>query len=175
MSVLNRFPRGFLDLVGSISQGKAPPQYVDAVAPTLDMNELYLGSVLGIAGIDFTHSNAGSSDSVTVPDGEVWLVRGFSVFQLSLASTGRIERWQVQLGNPPLSDESLVGLQKSVTLWVSKELATATGGQGDADAILLPEPLALHAGAVLNFRILQRDALAARTTLCRVMMHILKS
>lgn len=175
MSVLNRFPRGFLDLVGSISQGKAPPQYRDEVLPTLEMGELYLAQTLGTAGIDFLHSAAGTSQNIVVPQNEVWLVRAFSIYQLSLGGVARFERWQVQASGFPKSSSVGVVSQKDVILWTSRKLDTTIAADGDSDAFVFPVPLALHAGASLNWRIVQRDASAARTTLVRVAMHILKT
>lgn len=176
MSVLNRVPRGFLDLMGSISQGRNPPQYVDAVSPIVDVRALYLGSVLGVCAIDAAHTARGQSFPMVQGDNELWLLRGLSCRVLAYTAANNYEKWEVGLQRPVLEAENNAVAGAAPLIWTSDTLAPgANFVDGDSDSIVFDEPIVLQPGVGLVWHIIQRDNLPNRTTELRAMVEILQA
>lgn len=73
---INRFPDGLLALLDLKSRGNTPAILADTVSPTIDMLGFYeLGETLGWSQNAGTLSSGNTVAPVTVPAGEVWLVR----------------------------------------------------------------------------------------------------
>lgn len=78
MGKLFRTPEGFLDLTGQRVGGRYPQEVSDVVAPTLDISAIVGGRLLAVeTGASLT-SGIGDNIQLTVPDNEVWLLRGVS-------------------------------------------------------------------------------------------------
>ncbi len=175
MSVLNRIPRGFLDLMGSITQGRNPSAYVDAVAPVVDISKLYLGNVLGAYGIDASHAAFGNSFSMDQGTDEVWLLRGLSARNISSASVAYYESWEVSLARPGVFAENNEVAGAAPIIWSTKKMLATAVGRGYSDAIVFDQPIVLMPGVNLTWRIMDRDAGGARTTELRAMLELLKA
>jgi len=112
--------------------------------------------------------------TLPVPQSEVWLVKGCSVTSVLTLATS-FEKWGVQLsGLPRRSDESAPGLNDAY-VWASETLSTTIAAQRSADAVTFPVPFVLLPGNGLNFRLMQRDAGAARITEIAAFVAVLRS
>lgn len=78
MSQITRLPWGLQKFLGSQNQGDNPSDLAQVVAPTLDMGEFF--SVETEKWFTQTQSafSSPTTQSITVPDGEIWLVNGWS-------------------------------------------------------------------------------------------------
>jgi hypothetical protein len=73
---INRFPEGLLALLDLKSRGNTPSDLSDVVQPGLDMLPFYeLGQQLQWVNANAAAAVGPAVAPVTVPDGEVWLVR----------------------------------------------------------------------------------------------------
>lgn len=106
------FPSGLLDLLGSQNFGEAPKLFGDQVVPTLECLELYLATKNAVVfnagtGAVANGQNTGASYMLTVPQGELWLVRCVSALLLTAAGeavTGEVwissQGGTMVVGNP---------------------------------------------------------------------------
>lgn len=80
--IISALPKGFLDLLGLQNFGENPRQLADAVAPVIDLLELFLANKLGSIGQNLTTPVAGfnSLPNLTVPVGEVWIPKALCAF-----------------------------------------------------------------------------------------------
>lgn len=87
MSRLAGFPTGLLSLLQSQSFGEAPKEMADAIAPTVELAELYLltQQVAAIGSVALPAN--GVNVALTVPQGEVWRVAYGGAFCLTGAGT----------------------------------------------------------------------------------------
>jgi len=170
---VNKYPTGFLDLLGAKTQGKTPPDFSEVLAGTVPLEEFYLADALSGVREDANHGGP-SVFTLPVPQSEVWLVKGCSVTSVLTLATS-FEKWAVQLsGLPRRSDESAAGLNDAY-VWASQTLATTVAATRDADAVTFPVPFVLLPGNGLNFRLMQRDAGAARITEIAAFVAVLRS
>jgi len=143
MGVLYRTPEGFLDLTGQRVGGKYPQAVSDAAVPVLDVTGLLNGRLLASEGGISLSTNVGDEVSVTVPDNEVWLVLSVGV-EFDVVSIGFDAVFKLYLrslpGSTAPSNKFLLG---AIDYGLNKLDATAILG----DAILLPQPVCVPAGA----------------------------
>lgn len=176
MSIINRIPKGFLDLLGSVTQGKTPPQYVDAVAPVVDIRALYLGQTMSTFGIDMPHSVAGNSFTISLDETETWLLRGLSVANLGLPLATAFERWEARAGPwPRIPINQNTAHSQTPRLWTSRTLSTTIVGQGDSDAVVFSQPIVIHPGTDITFGVIQRDAGGVRVSSAFALIELLRS
>lgn len=91
MSRLSGFPQGLLGLIGSVTFGNNPKELSDAVVPTVDIADLFelstqvvISDVLNpVPGTGFRQG----TPAITVPTGEVWHVKDFSVIAITPAAS----------------------------------------------------------------------------------------
>ena len=76
MGRIQRYAEGFLSLVGNKIGGREPTQLSDVVVPSVDMTQLLLGRTLSVEVVTMATSAYGDTQEMTVPDNEVWLLRG---------------------------------------------------------------------------------------------------
>lgn len=163
MGQINAIPKGFLDLFNAQQQGKTPPQYVDALAPVVDMTEFYLANYLGAHQVDANHAGA-SVFTVTVPDGEVWLLRNLGLLS-NLTTTAMWEDWYFTAARFPRASSVSTAVPDPVAgLWATRLTRVAASNHRQSDGFTLPTPLLCQAGTILHARLVYRDALAARIT-----------
>jgi hypothetical protein len=98
---IQRFPKGLLDWLGMKGNGDTPHTLSEMLATTMDVGQLYLldrqVSIIGNTPNISTDSFGGAATTAfTVPPGELWLVKNYSVFKLPAfpAATG----WTTTLG-----------------------------------------------------------------------------
>jgi hypothetical protein len=168
MGQVNRVPSGFLDLVGSQSQGQTPPLYSDALSPVVDLRELYLAQTLSQQCETKAHVAFGATQDFTVPAGETWLVRSVSWYAV-LPLTGT-ERWAWSILRPARGTTGAAVIQETY-LYASALKSVAINNQMMADAYYFPHPIALLNGTILRATILERDAGAVRNTNVSVLMN----
>jgi hypothetical protein len=85
MSRIAGFPTGLLDLVGSQNFGVNPKEMVESISPTIDLGQFFLASKLLVGfnpGTDIVANGANTAKtfSLTVPAGELWIVKALSLF-----------------------------------------------------------------------------------------------
>lgn len=176
MGVINRNAQGFLDLVDAQTQGKSPPAFVDAVAPTVDLAQFYLADTLGYFSGETNHTAPGVINSQFVGDNEVWRVRGLSC-EMPNASTAMAEQWAVRLSQPPRVPENMdPAVAPSPYIWMTGVdlMGTTTAARDVVRSIWFPEPLVLLPGNGLLWQLLQRDAGAIRATRCMAILDVLR-
>lgn len=174
MGQINSIPKGFLDLFNAQQQGKTPPAYVDAVAPIIDMSELYLGNYLSGHQIDAVHAGT-SVYTVEVPDGEVWLLRTLGVGS-NITSAAWIEDWWFTMSRfPRVSDVATAVPDPVLGLWSCRLSQVLTSAHVQSDGIVLPSPVIVQAGTILHARLVTRDATGARTTSLTWGFNVLKA
>jgi len=162
MGQVNRIPNGFLDLLGVQSLGRNPPLFSDAVSPTVDLTEYYSAQTLSSHTEDFTHTAADQQVVVFVPEGETWLLRGFSVYTTPLGSVSESEDWSFMVQN--LARGSTGGATSEPVLWNTGRLSPIIANNKVAAAFMLPAPLMMTSGSVTKARLTQRDATPVRAT-----------
>ena len=175
MGVINRAAQGFLDLVDAQTQGRSPPAFVDAVAPTVDLSQFYLADVLGYYDSEENHTGPGVINTMTVGDDEIWRVRGLSV-EMPNASSAAAEQWAVRLSRAPRQPENTPISDGSPWIWMSGVdlMGTTTSARDVVRAIWFPEPLVMLPGNALLWELLQRDGGAIRASRCFAVLDILR-
>lgn len=168
----NRIPSGFLDLIGAETGGKNPPIYADFVQPSVELLELYAAQTLANVNETIAHTAAGTPLTITVTEGETWLLRSCSV--LTTMPAASFERWSVRIRRVPRGD--IAQLNGFPDIWTSRMLVpNAVGLQQDHDSFYLPTPLACLAGTEIEFILAERDALASRTSRCQLLLNRLET
>lgn len=167
----NRIPFGFLDIVGAETGGKNPPFYSDELSPSVDVTELYLQHTL--AGIRTTGSQAIVGDQINflVPEAETWILRACSFRTAAVAAMTEV--WEFSFTRLPRSDITVGAFP---IFWTSTRSRTAPPLLGEflEDSFFFPAPVALPSGTNLNATVIERDALAARTTLIQYLVDVLR-
>jgi len=172
MGQVNRIPSGFLDLLGVESLGRNPPLFSDAISPIADLTEFYAGQTLSIHTEDFVTSAAQQQVVVRVPSEETWFLRGVSVQCTTLLPTTMWEQWSFVCQD--LARNSTGGATAEHTLAVSPLLLNQGGATGVQPqwGFYFPQPgLAFTSGSIIKARIIERDALAGRTTACNFLIN----
>lgn len=178
MGVINRTAQGFLDLVDAQTQGKSPPAFVDAVAPTVDLSQYYLAEVLGYFGSQTVHGGIGVINTQAPSENEIWRVRGLSI-RAFFTSVSQAEQWGVRLSRAPRIPENDPGNDQSPFIWETGGpdnyfMTTTTANRTVGRAIWFPEPLILLPGNALLWELLQRDGGAGRATECTAILDVLR-
>lgn len=154
MGRIQRYAEGFLSLVGNKVGGREPTQLSDVVMPMVNMTELLLGRTIAVE-LDTVaaNTNYGASMTLTVPDNEVWLLKGVSWAVLTAAAADRVNI-HVYLTNLPESsspaDEAIIladdmlggGFQVIHTL---------------SRAVTFDTPFVLPAGAQIGYEVIDTN------------------
>lgn len=151
MPIINRIPRGFLDLLGVQAQGRNPPQYANVVAPVVDLSSLYLAETLSSVHRNVQHV-LNSVTNTGVPAGETWILVSIGVSEFHIGIT-EFAVVRFALDNQPRTE---VGTAPAV-IAVTDPLTTTIANQIASHAILMTQPLVLHSGTVIESTIIQRD------------------
>jgi len=143
MGVLYRTPEGFLDLTGQRVGGRYPREVSDSAVPVLDVTGLLNGRLLASEGGISLTSAIGDEVAITVPDNEVWLVLSVGL-EFDPGNVGFDVVWKFYLRSLPGSTAPVNKFMLGEISYAENKLA-ATALLGDA--ILLPQPVAVPAGA----------------------------
>lgn len=73
-----RRPNGLLDLLLTQQQGRSPRELGDIVTPVIDMQHFYETDRLTTAGMTITVTASNTSNTLTIPSGEVWNLKAWS-------------------------------------------------------------------------------------------------
>lgn len=145
MGIVNRYPRGFLSLLDSQTQGQAPAQAGESISPTLEMLP-FLGAAKGYrieqdnGGV---HNVAGPGHAnIQVPVDEFWLLYAVSVDCFAQDAGSGAVRPTIQLFNP--SDPT-----RPLTLSNSGSALLTVAGQWFSQTFQSPTPLPLNSGAII--------------------------
>lgn len=87
MSVINRQPVGWLGFLGIKNFGKNPQNVPAVLAPTWDLEGLYLASEVRYASNVAAGIAAGNTIVHTAPQGEIWAVLQYGFFVGTLAAS----------------------------------------------------------------------------------------
>lgn len=172
MAKVNKVPAGFLDLLGAKTQGKTPPNFSEVLAGVVEMGEFYLADSLSGVRADVNHGGEGVIQSFTVPEGELWLVRGFSINTVLPALTS-YEDWVVGFGRLPRASSETAFGESSGWVWAPDTMTTPEAGARAFVATTLPQPYLLLPGININFRLNARDADPARISEFAVICSVL--
>jgi len=147
VGIVQRTPEGLLDLVGTSVGGRYPTGFSDTVAPTLDISELLRGRILANEGqIVAADSSLGATATITVPEGQVWLLYNVSVTCVRGTATQRVA-YKIILRNLPGSTAPAneVPLLQTQMPAVANQATAEIGFTHN-----LPQLVALPAGAVIE-------------------------
>ena len=173
MGQVNRYPPGFLDLIGAQQQGKTPPDSSEVLVPTVEMLEFYAAYALSGIRLDAT-AGAPATFVLSVPDDEAWLLRGVGV-RVTLPLATDFEQWSMQLGLLPRFSSAGLATESSARIWTSRLLQNQAAAQDATDGELFDSPVLLVPGTNVTLSLEQRDATAARTTELSVLASVLKT
>lgn len=100
MGRINAVPEGLLDLLRSKTDGRTPADLAEVVSPVLDLGPMYFGERLDFQGTTIAPYGLGATLSITVPQTEVWVLLGWSLFMQSI-NAGQSGRVSWRLANLP--------------------------------------------------------------------------
>lgn len=174
MGVINRVPDGFLDLVDSQTQGRTPPAFIDAVAPTLDMGELYRAQLLANLTLNVNHTGVGNTFQFIVPNNEVWALVAAAV-NLPGVSSAVSEAWEGAIGRFPRILTGGDDPTPAFTFFRTPIMGVTTTGSDESHVEFLPRPLYLPAGATIVFSLRERDGGGIRLSTLNLLAHVFKT
>lgn len=130
MTAINRLPLGILGFLGIKNGGRYPEELPSVLSPTWDFAEQYLATNSEVASNVLAIAAVGYQAFFTVPNGELWYVRGLSfatgtlgagvTLQLGIAWTDPSSTVTVGLRDP--SDAQTTGARALVCLpetWIA--------------------------------------------------------
>ena len=167
MAQIGRIPEGFLDLVGAETSGRTPSQYADFVTPGVDLTDLYSAQALAGFRISGAHTAHGQLFSTVVPAGELWLLDAVTI-QCTPPAPTDFERWTMEINNFPRAEPPASGGAASCGIWTSRLIQVQIGSQTGFDGFAFPNPIPLPPGLRIQWRIVERDASASRTSEARI-------
>ena len=173
MSRVNRFPLGFLDLLGAVTQGKTPPDFSEVLAGTVDMTEFYASGLLGSYVLSSAHTGP-ITLSFDHDDSEVWVLRGCGFSTPAAVAAGTFEQWTLSAGPTPINAVGSADPTASVPIWASEIRGATTNGDVISDATTFPVPFVIPPGVDLTASLNQRDGGASRTTTFALLLSILQ-
>lgn len=88
MSRINRLPWGLQNLLGSTAQGDNPSNLEESVRPILDVTPHYELERLNSQSVSGANTAIGGSETITIPDGEVWEIVTISCSALNSFNAG---------------------------------------------------------------------------------------
>lgn len=147
MSVINRVPKGFLSTLDAKTGGRTPANTAEVLSPTIDLTDYYL-SDLTLQGASATKNLAiGDVQTfetpVTVPAGELWLVKFVSVSWVALGAA--TNAWF--LSPAILAQTNGTNVQRVGPSTGTGPLAGTAIGSGITSAVQFERPFFLRAGA----------------------------
>lgn len=172
MGRVNRFPLGYLDLLGAVSQGKTPPDSSEILVPVVDATEFYAADSLGGYTLNPNHAASGSSFTFDHSQDEVWVLRGVAVQSVNLPAAA-LEQWELGLISVPKTAAGSVDPVSSPGIWASDILTNTAVGDDLTFATLFPAPFIVPPDVNAVLTITQRDGGVARTSNATLLLSIL--
>lgn len=145
MSKINRVPAGLLDFFEMKTGGVTPPNFSDSVAGVLEMLEFYAHPRYEVASETGTGTVTGSTVSLTVPNGQFWIVRSVRA-TMSLAGTTNVGIGQTSVG-VRLTDGGVS------TVAVGERTLEANGNDTAQAIHVFGQPIMIAAGAGVRCRV----------------------
>lgn len=134
---INRFPAGFLDLVGAQNFGENPRALAEFVSPVVDIGSQYLVNAqlaqFGNTAVGANGFNPYTTNPLIVPTGEIWRVWSLNTTVVSAAGQSGRFAPGVRIGGTtgpsfPLSDPaSYVASENTWTVWDFAEFWAPAG------------------------------------------------
>jgi len=158
---LQKVPRAFLDALDLKTDGRAPPEFSDAIAGVLNMAPFYFAEDIQTNGTTGTVTANGDTIALVVPQGQYWLVHSVSGFVDMPSAAAEAMRGAVALRLP--ATQALFQYLSS-TVW-----ADGVVGQnsGLSVAYVASQPWLAPPGSTFLF-VSQRTYAAARAASVRV-------
>lgn len=144
MGQINRFPEGFLDTLGAKTDGRTPRQSSEALAPVIEIGDLYRAQLIsGEPSTLLSDTSVNATLSITVPDGETWLLFSGSVFIQAIA-LATIKLDFVLAGLPDL------GVNFFAPLHTTGLLSNTVAVEAITDTFVLPQRIAAPSGSSIR-------------------------
>ena len=173
MARVNRYPVGFLDVLGAVTQGKTPPEFSEVLAGVVDMTDYYLTDLLAGYEISAAHSATGTAFTFNHDPAEVWLLRGISVTSSNLPA-GAFERWSAAVGSLPRSAVGSAAPDIAVKFWSSDTETNTNVGDDLVLAHTFAKPFIVPPDVNIVVSIDQRDGGVARSSAVQLLLSILQ-
>ena len=173
MARVNRYPVGFLDVLGAVTQGKTPPDFSEVLAGVVDMTEYYLVDLLGSYDIAMAHTAVATTFAFNHDPDELWLLRGISVTSDQMPAAG-FERWSAAVGPLPKAAVGTSAPDVAVKFWSSPTETVATLNDTFVTAKTFDSPIVVPPDVNVTLTLDQRDGGAARTNAGQLLLTVLQ-